>query len=747
MKFFRHVPALYGYLALLVFMPVSSEADPVVKAFPTAEGFGAATPGGRGGAVLFVTTLEDFDPGKEKPIAGSLRAAVDTDGPRTILFRIGGTIALKSDLWITKPFVTIAGQSAPGGGICIRDYQLVLATNNVILRHVRIRSGDVTRKEQMALGIFGGNNSIVDHCSLSWAIDEVMSSFGAVHNLTVQWSIIAEGLSKSYHPKGEHSKGSILNGDGGVTIHHSVYAHNASRNTRIDNILLDFRNNVVYNWGYRCGYTRSGPIFVNYVNNYFKPGPSTRKAALTKIFVPGDNMARMFLVGNVLEGVDESTENNTLLVYPPSGHDAAQLRNTVVVQEPFSSPTVLTDSARTAMDRILADAGATKPLRDSADVRLLEEVRAGTGKIIDSQDEVGNWPELAAGTLSPDSDNDGMPDDWETLHALNSKSESADADSDGYTDLEEFLNETNPNAAEAGASLDPKTFTSIQRSALALASKGMQEQLQQERSDTAKRAAQIEQIKKTLRVAFTPMLSRDGIERVTVNLGNETSLTLVRIPPGNFLMGSPDNEGGLENERPQHKVTISRPYYMAATPTTTAEYCAVFGSEARALSRENAELPAKEITWFEAVEFCEILSAITGETFRLPTEAEWEYACRAGTATAFHTGEMIASDQANFNALEATPFSAVGHFERVSCQCKRFLQTRGASMTCTATRPNGVRIYVFVSTQPKRSLIPSTMVRMARAYCAVENREARRSTYAPPAAMAIRRRSGTAFAS
>ncbi|MHC4532557.1 MAG: pectate lyase family protein [Planctomycetota bacterium] len=227
----------------------------LLRAFPEAEGFGAFTPGGRGGDINFVTTLDDYIPGKEQHIPGSLRAAVDSEGPRYILFRVSGTIELKADLWIRKPFVTIAGQTAPGGGICIKDYQVVLATHDIVIRHLRFRSGDETRKEQMSIGIFGGHDSIIDHCSMSWAIDEVMSSFGTVHNLTVQWSIIAEGLSRSFHPKGEHSKGSILNGDGGVSIHHCIYAHNSARNPRVDTIILDFRNNIIYNWGYRAGYT------------------------------------------------------------------------------------------------------------------------------------------------------------------------------------------------------------------------------------------------------------------------------------------------------------------------------------------------------------------------------------------------------------------------------------------------------------------------------------------------------------
>lgn len=136
----------------------------LLRAFPEAEGFGAFTPGGRGGDIYFVTTLDDYIPGKEQLMPGSLRAAVDAEGSRYVLFRVSGTIELKADLWIRKPFITIAGQTAPGGGICIKDYQVVLATHDIVIRHLRFRSGDETRKEQMSIGIFGGHDSIIDHC-------------------------------------------------------------------------------------------------------------------------------------------------------------------------------------------------------------------------------------------------------------------------------------------------------------------------------------------------------------------------------------------------------------------------------------------------------------------------------------------------------------------------------------------------------------------------------------------------------
>ena len=656
----KHLPEL---CCLLFALAAHADDTTLLRAFPGAEGFGAVTPGGRGGRVIYVTTLDDYKPG-ETPIAGSLRAAIDADGPRIIVFRVGGTIALKADLWAKKPFFTLAGQSAPGGGICLRDYQFVLGTNDAIIRHMRFRSGDVTRKEQMSVGIFGGNNSILDHCSMSWDIDETMSSFGTVHNLTVQWSIVAESLSKSFHPKGEHSKGSILNGDGGVTLHHCIYAHNASRNPRVDRMLLDFRNNVLYDWGFKAGYTREAPIFMNYVNCYAKPGPSTRKGVRSRLFEPGDDMARLYLSGNVVAGDGRATADNRRTVRPPAGEDPDAFLSTVIVPDPFPCPEVATDTAEQAFELVVAGCGATLPRRDSADARLMEEVRAGTGRIIDSPADVGGWPELEAGAPADDTDADGMPDAWETRHGFdpaNGADGNGDADGDGYTNIEEWLNATDPRQAEEHCRVDAAAMRAVQEGAMQIAAQGKADFERRSAEALAARGVRAEALKKSLRVTFDPQPGPDA-GKITVNLDGKAAMEMVLVPAGSFLMGSPESEGGLDRERPQHRVNISRPFYMAATLTTTAQLCAVYGPGARAMTDDNRDLPAREITWFESTECCEILSGATGRVFRLPTEAEWEYACRAGSTTAFNTGATITTDQANFNGLEATPFNPIGVF-------------------------------------------------------------------------------------
>jgi formylglycine-generating enzyme required for sulfatase activity/pectate lyase len=655
MACFRLVMVLGLALALL---PAATAQELLVPAFPGAEGFGATTPGGRGGELYLVTTLADYDPAIEPPIPGSLRAAVSAREPRYVLFRTSGTIDLKADLWIQHPYLTIAGQSAPGDGICIRDYQVVLSTHDVILRHLRFRSGDRTRKEQMAVGIFGGNNSILDHCSMSWAIDEVMSSFGTVHNLTVQWSIIAEGLSHSFHPKGEHSKGSILDGDGGISIHHSIYAHHSARNPRVNTVVLDFRNNIVYNWGYRGGYTTEGPSYINYVGNYFKPGPSTRKSVRTRIFEPGDLAPRFYFSGNFMEDSPEASRDNRLLVRVPRGVESDAFHNSVWVKEPFEAPPIDTDTPERARDRVLAEAGATLPRRDSADARLVEEIRTGTGRIIDSPSDTGGWPVLNASPPPVDGDFDGMPDDWEAANRLNPADGGdyrADSDGDGYPNLEEWLNGTNPDDPDRGHLLDLASMHAVQRAALERCAEG-KAAFVAERNAAADRLARERQEK--LAAMDLRIETRGEARRVWI--GNDIPIDLVPIPAGTFLMGSPEAEGGAEDERPQQPVTISRPFYMGATLVTNRQFVAIMGPTERRTRAGEENYPAHEVTWFEATEFCALLSEESGRVFRLPSEAEWEYACRAGTTTAFYTGDTITSAQANFDASKATRYNPAG---------------------------------------------------------------------------------------
>ncbi len=434
--------------ALLVSWLVTTAG--AVPAFPGAEGFGAQSVGGRGGQVLFVTNLDDSGP-------GSLRAAVDTDGPRTVIFRISGTITLKSSLVITKPYITIAGQTAPGYGICLKDNALAIAADHVIVRYLRCRPGDNTKAESDAISISSGRDIIVDHCSASWSVDETLSAStgGQLSHVTVQWCIISESLHNSTHHKGPHGYGSLIRGGwgNGYTYHHNLYAHHHARLPRPGNyndcskdpngFIFDFRNNIIYNWaGRAAGYNADGSngtdsiTKMNFVGNYYKAGVNS---AGDIAFSESTRSAKAFFSGNCMNG---AYPGDPWMLVTWSRFSPKDL-TAYIQSEPIPVPPVVTDDAVTAYMRVLAEAGAVLPKRDAVDERIVNEVKTRTGKIIDDEEQVGGWPELKSAEPPSDRDEDGMPDEWENLRGLDpgtAADGNADADGDGYTNLEEYLN-------------------------------------------------------------------------------------------------------------------------------------------------------------------------------------------------------------------------------------------------------------------------------------------------------------------
>lgn len=419
-------------------------------AFPEAEGFGMWTAGGRGGQAIAVTTLADFVPGREAPVPGSLRAAVMAEGPRIVVFRVAGYIDLKAPLVLDRPFLTLAGQTAPGDGVCLRGNRVLIQTHDVVIRYLRIRS-----ENNDCLSIASSRNVMIDHCSLEWGTDENLSLTGDNRNVTVQWSIIAEGLLR-------HSMGSIIGAAGGVTVHHSLYAHNGTRNPRLGGIggrnpIIDFRNNAIYDWKDAAAYNSWEAVRINYVANYLKPGPSTSPKARGRAMAPGSRFTRLFLRDSVIEGFPEKSADNWLMVEPGrdnwvEGHD---VREKCSAAAPFPAPPVATETAAAAFENILRHAGATLPLRDAVDRRIVAQARNGTGRLLSAPEEAGPRPVYAAPPPEPDSDGDGMPDAWETRHGLPPKQAAvpgADTDKDGYSDLEEYLNRTDPRTA------DPSVF-------------------------------------------------------------------------------------------------------------------------------------------------------------------------------------------------------------------------------------------------------------------------------------------------
>jgi hypothetical protein len=444
-------------------LPTHEHRESGQIAFPGAEGWGRFAIGGRGGKVYEVTTLEDYGP-NETAIPGSLRQAVEADGPRTIVFRVGGTIQLKDKLVIHNPYCTVAGQTAPGDGICIRGATFGnYGTHDTIIRYVRVRVGDANGKTYDGTGFASTDNAIIDHCSISWTIDESVSSRGG-KNITFQRNIIAEPLNMSVHShyvgtgKGHSFAGSI-SGDIG-SFHHNLLANAAGRNWSLAGGFehgghafdgyLDLRNNVVYNWEHR---TNDGGVrLLNLVGNMYIPGPASKVFHLCIVEMEHtlpEDLQQYYIADNVMEKHPEYTPDNWKNggIKDPQGH-AALMKLT----EPFCKSYITEQSAQDAYKSVMGDVGCNYPKYDAVDERTIKDVlrRGFTYKgsktnipgIIDSQNDVGGWPELKGGEAPADSDHDGMPNEWEKANKLN-PDDPADGNvvgDDGYTNLERYLN-------------------------------------------------------------------------------------------------------------------------------------------------------------------------------------------------------------------------------------------------------------------------------------------------------------------
>lgn len=411
-------------------------------AFPTAEGYGKYTVGGRGGDVYEVTNLNDSG-------EGSLRAALEAKGPRTVVFRISGTIS--GNFSIKNDSITIAGQTAPGDGICIKG-NLSTGANHIIIRYIRVR-WDPAMGEKDAIGSRYHKNIIYDHVSASWSTDETMTLYHN-ENTTVQWCIISQAC-----PKGttdEHRFGGIWGNNYG-TWHHNLIAHNASRNPRWASGCgyNDYRNNVIYNWEYESCYgaeahqkgdRRKPPIehsTINMIANYYKPGPATQPKVRRRIAAPSSrneeaDAGKWWVSDNYVDGYSEVTSDNWKGV---DGNDYIKL------SEPWDAMAISQQSAKEAYDEVIKYAGCSKPLRDKVDSDIIDDVLNGTAKygnngIIDNPSDVGGWPVLKSEPAPIDTDHDGMPDDWEDENGLEKSNpdDRNNVSSDGYTMLEIYLN-------------------------------------------------------------------------------------------------------------------------------------------------------------------------------------------------------------------------------------------------------------------------------------------------------------------
>jgi len=457
-----------------------------IPAFPGAEGGGAFTPGGRGGKIFVVTSLEDS--GK-----GTFREACEALGARTIVFNVSGIIQLKKRISMRAPYVTIAGQTAPGDGICIAGETLEIDTHDVIIRYMRFRRGatEVTRRDD-ALGGNPIGNIIVDHCSVSWGLDENISLYRhqfqandkskleklPACNITIQNTISSEGLD-TYN----HAFGSTIGGLNS-TFMRNLWADNISRNASIGMYGdFNFVNNVIFNWWNRSLDGGDYRSMFNIINNYFKPGPitPTDQPIRYRILKPESGYmkprtyGRAYVDGNYIVGSPEVTKDNWNGGVQLEDHSEAETKNYLELikqPKPFSMPNITIMKAEEAYEFVLKNVGATLPKRDAVDERIIKQVRTGKieakdglenaiGKefikrrlpadsykkgIITNPNQVGGYPEYK-GKAYKDSDNDGIADAWEKKFGLNPNDASdanKDANGDGYTNIEKYFNNIDP---------------------------------------------------------------------------------------------------------------------------------------------------------------------------------------------------------------------------------------------------------------------------------------------------------------
>ena len=446
--------------------PEDTAVPEPMPAFPGAEGFGSITPGGRGGAVIAVTSLADSGP-------GSLRAAIDTEGARIVVFQVAGTIELESTLLIEHPYITIAGQTAPGAGITLRDVNagvdplIDIETHDVVIRYLTLRAGPPAAGDAMNVTAIDHQayNVVIDHNSMSWGVDQVFATWYDVRDISIQWNIFSEALDCSLHTKGCHSKGPMLGsyssdenkdtpGAYNISFHHNLMAHNGERNPLVKTSgVCDVVNNVVYNpFGTFIHVDMEHQLTTlptNLVGNFFKLGPDTEvgKYGIRAIY-PGAYGAQMYVEGNLGPHRESDDLPEIDIVNPDSRQ--------YVVSERHPAAAVTTTTASEAYEQVLAEAGANAGLscdgtfavrRDAIDTRIVADVRNGTGNVIDDPSEVGGWLTIDPAEPCVDSDHDGMPDLWEQQYGFDPHDPadaSHDANRDGYPNIEEFLNGRKP---------------------------------------------------------------------------------------------------------------------------------------------------------------------------------------------------------------------------------------------------------------------------------------------------------------
>lgn len=485
--------------ALVAAAAVSAQTAEALPAFPGAEGYGMYTTGGRGGDVYHVTNLNDSG-------EGSLRWACGKKGARTIVFDVSGTIMLQSELKVKNGDLTIAGQTAPGDGICVANYPFVIACSNIIIRYLRFRLGNEALQQNPSahegdgLGGMDAANIVIDHCSVSWSIDECLSVYGS-HDTTVQWCIVSQSLQNAGHSKGSHGYGGNWGG-AGASYHHNLVAHHVSRTPRLGprpgtqtDERMDMRCNVIYNWIDNGVYGGEG-MHVNIVNNYYKPGPDTKTGAKgMRIAAPGirtteytkhdtdspnqwDVMwhvwGKFFVEGNVNSRYPQVTQDNwTYGIYNQIDNASVdntftqETRDTMRLDRPIAFVSTTTHTAEQALTQVLLYAGASLH-RDALDQIMASDARDGattyTGNgckrgIINSQEDLRPDEQKTGHNIPKFQDSLETDGDWSPWPALQSEPAPQDTDRDGIPDEWESAHGLNPNSAADAKTLAESGYT------------------------------------------------------------------------------------------------------------------------------------------------------------------------------------------------------------------------------------------------------------------------------------------------
>lgn len=498
---------LSSFGLLPVFCALLSSSATAIPAFPGAEGPAAEATGGRAGEVFIVTTTA-------KNGTGSLADAVSKPG-RFIVFAVSGIIDLTEmkngrphggKLEVNYPDITIAGQTAPGSGICLKGGTLCIHASNVIVRHLRVRRGYIAEedtgdavelnpkdpayvkpkfrgsdRDKTAEKVKAGEKLqpvtgvLLDHISASWATDENFTLSGHIDRCHAQWCLIAEALDykNAKQTPQNHAFGSLFGGAGTdtrVAMHHSVYAHHRRRTPQCSAgdgsgdppVIVDFRNNIVYDSIEALSHTGGHPIRLNFIANYYRTGPSSLPELSGKWFtMQKSDGTRLHASGNLIHSSIEASQDNWKGVL---FEKKLQFSDKMVMRQPFDVPAILTHTAQEAHDLNLERSGATLPARDAVDARIVTEVSNGTGKVIAKEtDHVDPWPAYASLPPLPDADHDGLPDFWERQHALNPNdaSDAIQITASGYANIEHYANNTDPReqgAAIIYASAEPAAF-------------------------------------------------------------------------------------------------------------------------------------------------------------------------------------------------------------------------------------------------------------------------------------------------